>query len=481
VNVRARLQWYSLALDVLLAVLCYELALVVFVSYHSGGLTFAVQSFDWGLPLAVAAIVVTFTRLGLYKLEAYVARPLHLVTLLKGSVVALVVTAFFAFLFKSPLVGESRLTLSLTFALFFVASAVARIALLDRVYVADVRARRGGSIVIGASAGSSVTASRCGDLRGYAPVLALEPLDRRRNGFDAEPELLRALGTAEPAPRQVFLDAAALGHKAVFDLIGAARARGAEVYVIGRLVGPLDSTRLLMRLFEMPLMCVSGTPAAGEGVAVSKRAFDVVTSAAALLLLSPVLAVVALLIKRGSPGPVFYRQTRIGLRGRPFEFLKFRSMAVGNDGGEHREYVRRLIECGSAAGGDPALCTADEFGRTVFKLVGDARVTRIGRVLRKYSLDELPQFWNVLRGDMSMIGPRPALEYEVAAYKPWHRRRLEVAPGVSGLWQVAGRSRVGFDEMVFQDVMYCYNQSLLTDLSLCLRTVPAVLIGRGAA
>ena len=109
------------------------------------------------------------------------------------------------------------------------------------------------------------------------------------------------------------------------------------------------------------------------------------------------------------------------------------------------------------------------------------RVTRVGRFIRSYSLDELPQFWNVLKGDMSMVGPRPALPYEVEAYKPWHRGRLEVTPGVSGLWQVAGRSRVEFDDMVFQDVVYGYNQSLFTDINICLRTVPAVLTGTGAA
>ena len=123
----------------------------------------------------------------------------------------------------------------------------------------------------------------------------------------------------------------------------------------------------------------------------------------------------------------------------------------------------------------------DEWGRPVFKIAEDDRVTRVGRFLRKYSLDELPQFWNVLRGDMSIVGPRPALEYEVEAYHDWHRRRLELVPGVSGLWQVAGRSRVGFDDMVFQDVIYGYNQGLLTDVNLCLRTLPAMLIGRGAA
>jgi len=475
-SLRLRLCFWSLAADVLLAVVAYELALVVFSLIHHYGVRLATESLDWGLPVAVIAIVLTFLWLGLYKLEAYVSRPLHLMTLAKGSFVALVITAFFAFTFKAPLVTDSRLTLFTTFALFFVLAAVVRIGLLDRVYVADARGRRGGTLVIGASADSSVIASRCRELRGYAPVAALEPLDRRRNGHDAEPALLQALAGAAPAPSQVFLDGATLGHKATFDLIAAARARGAEVYVTGRLVSPLDSTRLLMRLLEVPVMRVRREPVAGERTPAAKRAFDVVASAGALALLAPAFAVIAVLIKRDSPGPVFYRQMRVGLRGRSFEFLKFRSMAVGNDAGAHQDYVCELI----ANGGDETMHCTDEWGRPVFKLADDERVTRVGRFLRKWSLDELPQFWNVLKGNMSMVGPRPALEYEVAAYKPWHGRRLEVAPGVSGLWQVAGRSRVGFDEMVFQDIIYAYNQSLLTDVSLCLRTIPAMIVGRGA-
>jgi len=475
-SARTQLCWLALAADVGLAIASYEIALVVFGWVHHYQLTLATDTFDWSLPLALVAIVGAFTWLGLYKLEAFVSRPLHLMTLAKGALVALVVTAFFAFAFKAPLVSDSRLTVFTTFAVFLVLAAVVRIGLVDRLYVADARRRRGGTLVIGASADSSVVASRCRELRGFAPVTALEPLDKRRNGYDAEPALLAALGRAEPAPRQVFLDGASLGHKATFDLIAVARARGAEVYVTGRLVSPLDTTHLLMRLFEMPVMRVRREPAAGARIPAAKRTFDLLGAAGALLLLAPAFAVIALLIKRDSPGSVFYRQQRVGLRGRPFEFLKFRSMSVGNDAGEHQQYVCELIQNGA---GDELSCS-DAWGRPVYKLAEDERVTPVGRFLRKYSLDELPQFWNVFKGDMSMVGPRPALEYEVAAYKPWHRRRLEVTPGVSGLWQVAGRSRVGFDEMVFQDVIYAYNQSLLTDLSLCLRTVPAMIVGRGA-
>jgi lipopolysaccharide/colanic/teichoic acid biosynthesis glycosyltransferase len=196
-----------------------------------------------------------------------------------------------------------------------------------------------------------------------------------------------------------------------------------------------------------------------------------------LAVLSPLLLAVAVLVKRDSPGPVFYRQERIGLNGRSFEMLKFRSMRVDNDSCQHRESLSAFIK------GDVLQCmdSTDEYGRPVYKITGDDRITKLGKRLRKYSIDELPQLWNVLKGDMRIIGPRPALPYEVDVYKPWHHMRLDVSPGVSGLWQIAGRSRVEFDDMVYQDVMYGLNQSLLTDLHLCVRTVPAVLKGSGAA
>ena len=204
-----------------------------------------------------------------------------------------------------------------------------------------------------------------------------------------------------------------------------------------------------------------------------KRAFDVVAATVALVVLAPACAIIAVAIRLGSHGPAFFRQERIGLNGVAFELLKFRTMEVDNDDSVHHEYVCSLIENGTQA-------CVNEYGVGVYKLADDDRVTHVGRFLRRWSLDELPQFWNVIKGDMSIVGPRPALDYEVTAYKEWHRLRLLVTPGVSGLWQIAGRSRVDFDEMVFQDVMYGYNQSLFTDITICLHTVPAVFMRRGA-
>ena len=200
-----------------------------------------------------------------------------------------------------------------------------------------------------------------------------------------------------------------------------------------------------------------------------KRLMDIIGSLFAIILFSPFFMVIPLLIKLTSKGPVFFRQQRIGMFGRQFSFLKFRSMLLNNDEKIHKEYMQRLI--GQKVPG------ADKAGR-IFKIVDDPRVTPIGRLLRRTSLDELPQFFNVLKGDMSLVGPRPPIPYEFVHYKYWHRRRVvEVRPGITGLWQVMGRSKTTFDEMVRLDIQYIKKQSLWLDLKILLRTPRALIKG----
>jgi exopolysaccharide biosynthesis polyprenyl glycosylphosphotransferase len=202
-----------------------------------------------------------------------------------------------------------------------------------------------------------------------------------------------------------------------------------------------------------------------------KRSLDLVGASLAMLVFSPVFAAIALAVKFSSKGPILFRQQRVGQFGQRFTFLKFRSMYVNNSAEIHKEYVKKLI-----AG------KADQKGRDgVFKITDDPRVTPVGRFLRRTSLDELPQFINVLVGEMSLVGPRPPLPYEVEAYDVWHRRRLlEARPGITGLWQVNGRSRTKFDDMVRLDLQYARKQSLWLDLKILLRTPAAVLSGDGA-
>ena len=203
-----------------------------------------------------------------------------------------------------------------------------------------------------------------------------------------------------------------------------------------------------------------------------KRAMDIICSALILVLCAPLLLIIAAIIKASSKGPVLFKQHRVGQYGRRFTFLKFRSMCVDNDPSVHREYVTKLIA------GEAERVQAGASGKGVYKLANDNRVTRIGIFLRKTSLDEVPQFFNVLKGDMSLVGPRPPIPYELAAYQTWHRRRvLEVKPGITGLWQVTGRSRVKFDDMVRLDLRYATSWSPWLDLKILLRTPGAVIKG----
>jgi lipopolysaccharide/colanic/teichoic acid biosynthesis glycosyltransferase len=205
-----------------------------------------------------------------------------------------------------------------------------------------------------------------------------------------------------------------------------------------------------------------------------KRAFDLVLAVPALVVLSPVLAAIAVLIRLESPGPVIYRQQRIGLNGRPFIMLKFRSMLAGADSVPHRAHVARLIEKNLGPDELPGS------GPAGLKLASDPRITRVGGFIRKTSLDELPQLFNVLRGEMSLVGPRPPIAYEVELYQDWHKRRLAAPPGMTGLWQVRGRNRVSFEEMVRMDLDYIERQSLWLDLQLLAQTPLAVISGGGA-
>jgi len=208
---------------------------------------------------------------------------------------------------------------------------------------------------------------------------------------------------------------------------------------------------------------------------VSKRMMDVVGSALALVFFLPAFMAIAFAVKATSKGPIFFRQRRIGQHGKSFVFLKFRSMQVNNDAAIHKEYVQKLIA--GKADKQPSA----ENGEGVYKLTRDPRITKIGAFLRKTSLDELPQFINVLKGEMSLVGPRPPVPYEVEAYDIWHRRRLlEAKPGITGLWQVSGRSRVKFDDMVRLDLQYARTWSPWTDVKILWRTPGAVVLGNGA-
>jgi lipopolysaccharide/colanic/teichoic acid biosynthesis glycosyltransferase len=213
----------------------------------------------------------------------------------------------------------------------------------------------------------------------------------------------------------------------------------------------------------IPLVGLNGDAHLHTGSRVAKRALDILLTALALPFAALVTGIVALSIRLDTPGPIFFAQQRIGLNGRPFKVYKFRSMIA-----EAEKFHAQLIR---QTGEDPRHP----------KLINDPRITRVGRWIRRFSIDEVPQIWNILRGEMSWVGPRPATPDEVELYEPWHQQRLRVLPGLTGLWQVSGRSEVPFEEMCLLDIYYIENWSLSLDMQIILRTVPHVLLAHGAS
>jgi exopolysaccharide biosynthesis polyprenyl glycosylphosphotransferase len=271
-------------------------------------------------------------------------------------------------------------------------------------------------------------------------------------------------------PERVLLVSGALSHAELVAAIEVCDEAHVGWGVVPDLYDLLVDRLHLDQVAGIPVMGPAGSNIVGMN-RVLKRGADLVLASALGLVLLPCLGLIALLVRLSSPGPALFVQERVGRHGRPFRIFKFRSMRAGSDDRLHQEVMERVIEQGQ---------TGDFDGkRPIFKLRDDPRVTRLGRFLRRYSLDELPQLWNVLRGDMSLVGPRPAVPHEVARYRERHRRRLEVQPGLTGLWQVSGRNRLSFEEMVELDIQYLENWSLGLDARIVIKTLIAVLATRG--
>ena len=281
------------------------------------------------------------------------------------------------------------------------------------------------------------------------------------------PEAIRESGANEVIIADPHVDGDAL-----FDvMMRCGRRRGVEFRIAPSLFNCLPSKTEVDQIGALPMIRLFREPLS-DFARGSKRISDIVIASLTLALLSPFWLLLALLIKFDSKGPVFYLQERVGMDGRIFVVYKFRTMRTDADSEVHREYQRKFIAGHAEA-------NVGDAQKPAYKLRDDPRITRIGRLLRRFSLDEVPQLINVLRGDMSIVGPRPPIPYEVEAYELRHRKRLDMKPGLTGLWQVSGRNRLPFEEMVKLDLFYIENWSLLFDLKIVLRTVLVMLRGDG--
>lgn len=306
-------------------------------------------------------------------------------------------------------------------------------------------------------------------------IMALPQLGYRVVGFidDEGPEKsigrFPSLGSTKDLPRllqerrvdEVIVTLPWTSHEEIIKMVAQCERARVQARIVPDLFQMSLSRVDVEEVGGIPLLGVKEVSIRGWNLTL-KRAIDVVVSATILLLLSPLILLIAALIKLESPGPALFRQTRMGRGGKPFPLYKFRSMRP-----EAEEELSEVHDLNEAEG-------------VFFKIREDPRCTRVGKILRRLSLDELPQIYNILRGEMSLVGPRPALPREVELYKEWHGRRLGVLPGLTGLWQVMGRSDLTFDEMVMLDLFYIENWSLWLDLKIMLITIPTVLLGKGA-
>jgi len=283
--------------------------------------------------------------------------------------------------------------------------------------------------------------------------------------FDDLPEMVKHYGIEE-----VLISDTRINPARLFEvLMECGRDHQIRYSVIPSLFDCMPGKTEITTIGALPMIKLYEEPLRGPARAL-KREMDVAVSLLALLVTWPAWVVFAILIKLESSGPVFYLQERVGMDGKVFLMIKFRSMLTGADDGPHREVMSKMLNGADANQGTD---TAPVYG----KVKDDPRLTRIGKWMRRYSVDELPQVINVLKGQMSWVGPRPPIPYEVRLYKPWHRARFRIKPGVTGLWQVSGRTRLHFDEMVRLDVFYIENWSPWMDMKILLKTLPVVMRG----
>jgi len=432
------------------------------------------------LPLVIPIRLLLLRYYDLYRVRGEFSFIEDIARVFKATAIASLLIVAAAFMYRGGVAyrtfSYSRAIFVLDFVLAFASIGLLR--MIVRAAQITIR-RRGVNLIPTLIVGRGPEAALCIREMRARPELGYRVIGLVENGhvagasgtFEGVPIVadLKALPQAirESGANEVIISDPKVPGEVLFDvMIQTGRRRGVEFRIAPTLLNCLPSKTEIDQVGSLPMVTLFRSPLSGAARFV-KRSSDLVITLAALIVLAPLWLLIALLIKLDSRGPIFYKQERVGMDGRVFLFYKFRSMRAGSDDIRHREFQEKYIK------GEPDSNLGDA-ARPAYKLRADERVTRLGKALRKTSLDELPQLFNVLRGDMSVVGPRPPIPYEVESYELWHRKRLDMKPGITGLWQVSGRNRLTFDEMVRMDLYYIENWSLLLDLKVILQTLPVM-------
>lgn len=435
------------------------------------------------LVVMTAIFLIAFQLEGLYKYQILTDPPRHVALLARCYARVLGIFVVMVFFMKTEYIADSRLTVGLAFLSSFAVICACRAGFLPRVFYLFVRKGiiKKRALIVGAgSQGAEVCRYLEGNPRSYFEIAGFCDDDAAKTGAGVAGR--RVLGTSreiaalarEHAIKEVIIAVSNIDKEELLDLIDRCKEARLVVHVISDL---FINVYEKLEAEEFGGLITYRVAPDQKGVVLwsAKRLADFFGALFLLIVLAPLFAVVALAVRKDSPGRVFYRSEVVGKGGKHFTAYKFRSMVDGAERADRETYE---------AGRQRHINFMRDFiqGRTGdrYYVADESRITRAGRMLRKFSLDELPQLFNVLKGDMSLVGPRFCSPVEYSFYKPWHKRRLQVKPGMTGLWQVRGRSAVSYDDMVMLDLYYVQNLSLLLDAEILLRTLPVAIRGKGA-
>jgi undecaprenyl-phosphate galactose phosphotransferase len=416
--------------------------------------------------------IVIFQHFGLYKLDLFMSFGRQLVAIGKSLTYGLLGLILITFIFKRLDFVESRLVLATFVGISIVLMMTFRAVVVRRVFPFASKSKilRRRVLIVGRDRTAKTVAAQIAydETHGFTVAGFVNDDAPKGERIFGEIENIGRLSDLDDIVNKLTIDEIIIAesdvtHAALLTIIDQAQATRANVRLVSELYNIIPEKVLLEKYLGVPIVKL---PQNYDNTLfnVYKRVFDVVLTLLGSLLLAFPMVVIALIIKFTSKGPVLHTQTRIGKGCEPFTFYKFRTMVENADDSIHKDFASKFI------GGTP---------KGVKKMTEDPRVTRVGRFLRGTSLDELPQLFNVLLGEMSLVGPRPCMPYELEQYEEWHRRRLSVMPGCTGLWQVAGRSAVDFNDMVILDLFYIDNMSPLFDLRIIFKTLPVMLLAKG--
>jgi undecaprenyl-phosphate galactose phosphotransferase len=421
-------------------------------------------------------MVLIFQSKRLYKIDVFLSRSLQVVAIIQSFLYAMTGLAIIAFCIRSTWVIDSRLAVIYFFLIGFFSIVTFRVCIYRPIfmYLGGKWIRKKNVIIVGTNPLAKYFALKLWHENIYGLKLAGFVDDT----FPTKKKIFKrfeVLGHVKDVPRlvkeldvhDVFIALSDTDYPHLMKLLDICKKSSAQISIISPRLDVINKKLSPEMYFNIPFIGMTNYET-GHQLLFMKRSFDFFVSFLILLIAAPVLLIIAAAIKLSSKGPVFHTQIRIGKDGREFKFYKFRSMVLGSHEDSDREKkAKEFVQAGKSRAQ----------GST--KIVNTSKITPIGGFLRKTSLDEVPQLLNVLKGDMSLVGPRPCLPYEYAVYDDWHKKRVAVLPGCTGLWQVSSRSEVGFDDMVLLDLYYNDNMSPWLDLQLLLKTIPAMAFGKG--